>query len=101
MPPAKSGGSMISLRVSSHQSDSRTAVRQVRHWFVAGAILALSLGATPRARAQTSATVNVSVDGASPGTPLQPVWPFFGFDEINYTTSAEGKELLSALASAN
>lgn len=45
--------------------------------------------------------VSVSVDSASSGTPLEPVWPFFGFDEINYTTSPEGKELLRALVGAN
>ncbi|HEY3235631.1 MAG TPA: hypothetical protein VGJ84_13020, partial [Polyangiaceae bacterium] len=73
----------------------------VRRPFVARAVLALSLGVAPPASAQASAIVNVSVDGASSGTPLRPVWPFFGFDEINYTTSPEGERLLSALASAN
>jgi xylan 1,4-beta-xylosidase len=74
---------------------------QVQPSFVAGAMLALSLGAASEAGAGTAAVVNVSVDGASAGAPLQPVWPFFGFDEINYTTSPEGRQLLSALATAN
>lgn len=74
---------------------------QVQLSFVAGAMLALTLGVASAAGAETAAVVNVTVDGASAGTPLNPVWPFFGFDEINYTTSSEGRQLLGALATAN
>ena len=35
------------------------------------------------------------------GTPLEPVWPFYGYDEVNYTTSAEGKALLDELVAGN
>jgi xylan 1,4-beta-xylosidase len=51
-------------------------------------------------RAQ-GAAVEVVVDATAAGAPLQRVWPFFGYDEINYTTAPEGKALLAALASAN
>jgi xylan 1,4-beta-xylosidase len=45
-------------------------------------------------------TVDVSVDATAAGTPLERVWPFFGYDEINYTTTPEGEALLGALAAA-
>src|SRR6478735_6731739 len=61
--------------------------------------LVLGLGYAVPARAQ-AAIVNVMVDGTADGTPLEPVWPYFGFDEINYTTSPEGKALLAKLAAA-
>ena len=57
------------------------------------ALLALAGASAPsRARAQTTAavTVNVSVDATAAGTPLERVWPFHGYDEINYTTLPEG-----------
>lgn len=61
--------------------------------------MALVLACVPPARAQAGPpTVNVSVDASAAGTPLEPVWPFFGFDEINYTTSPEGEALLRTLA---
>ena len=53
------------------------------------------------ARAQTPATVNVSVDATAAGTPLERVWPFHGYDEINYTTTPEGKALLGVVAAAH
>jgi len=64
--------------------------------------LALVLACTLPAGAQAlPATVTVSVDASAPGSPLEPVWPFFGFDEINYSTSPEGEALLRTLAAAN
>ena len=54
-----------------------------------------------RARAQAPATVNVSVDATAAGTPLERVWPFHGYDEINYTTAPEGKALLGTIAAAH
>jgi xylan 1,4-beta-xylosidase len=42
----------------------------------------------------------VSVDATAAGTPLNRVWPFFGYDEINYTVAPEGKALLATLAAA-
>jgi len=50
---------------------------------------------------RAQATVEVAVDATAAGTPLERVWPFFGYDEINYTTAAEGSDLLGALAAAN
>jgi xylan 1,4-beta-xylosidase len=45
--------------------------------------------------------VNVSVDATAAGAPLERVWSFHGYDEINYTTTAEGGALLAALAAAH
>ena len=66
------------------------------HTLTAG-LLAL---ASP-ARAQVPATVNVAIDATAAGTPLERVWPFHGFDEINYTTVPEGKALLGTIAAAH
>ncbi len=53
------------------------------------------------ARAQAPATVNISVDATATGTPLERVWAFHGYDEINYTTVPEGSALLGAIAAAH
>lgn len=66
------------------------------YWYLVAGLLAL----TSPARAQDAATAELSVDATVPGTPLQRVWPFFGYDEINYTTAPEGSALLAALASS-
>lgn len=66
---------------------------------VAFAIAAgLGLAFPERALAQT---VSVSVDATALGTPLERVWPFHGFDEVNYSTTSEGKALLATLATAH
>lgn len=49
------------------------------------------------ALAQTPATVNISVDATAAGTPLEPIWAFHGYDEVNYTTTTEGQALLGTL----
>ena len=50
--------------------------------------------------AQAAATtVDVSVDATSAGTPLERIWAFHGYDEINYTTVPQGKALLQTLGS--
>jgi xylan 1,4-beta-xylosidase len=49
------------------------------------------------AGAQTPATVNVTVDATNAGTPLEKVWSFHGFDEVNYSTTAPGQDLLHTL----
>ena len=59
------------------------------------------LGLTSLARAQTPSTVNVSVDATAAGAPLERVWPFHGYDEINYTTTPEGEALLGTIAAAH
>ncbi len=51
--------------------------------------------------ASAPATVNVSVDATADGTPLERVWPFHGYDEINYTTAPEGTALLGEIAAAH
>ncbi len=61
-------------------------------------LLAGLLALTSSARAQAPTTVNVSVDATGAGTLLERVWPFHGYDEINYTTSPEGAALLGTLA---
>ncbi|HVV52856.1 MAG TPA: beta-xylosidase, partial [Polyangia bacterium] len=66
----------------------------------AAVLLGLLAAAAP-ARAQAPATVTVSVDATGTGTPLERVWPFHGYDEINYTTLPEGQALLGVLAAAH
>ncbi|MEP7052167.1 MAG: beta-xylosidase [Pseudomonadota bacterium] len=56
---------------------------------------------TSAARAQAPSTVTVSVEGAAAGSPLERVWPFHGYDEVNYTTTPEGTALLGALVAAH
>jgi xylan 1,4-beta-xylosidase len=53
---------------------------------------------SPGALAQATQRVTIDVDATAPGVPLEPVWAYFGYDEANYTTTPEGKELLSTLA---
>ena len=65
-------------------------------------LLAAATGALPcDARAQTAATVTVSVDATAAGAPLERVWAYHGYDELNYTTSPEGEALLATLAAAH
>jgi xylan 1,4-beta-xylosidase len=45
--------------------------------------------------------VVVSVDAAAAGTPLRRIWPYFGYDEPNYTTTRAGRELLAAVTAAD
>jgi xylan 1,4-beta-xylosidase len=60
----------------------------------------LAMGAL-HARAQAPATVNISVDATGAGTSLERIWPFYGFDEVNYSTTPTGKSLLQELATMN
>ena len=62
------------------------------------AALATTLAMTPKVHAQTPATVNVAVDATSATTPIERVWAFHGFDEVNYTTTMPGQDLLKTLA---
>jgi xylan 1,4-beta-xylosidase len=63
-------------------------------------MLALTGGFSVSARvfAQASSPVTIGVDATSEGTSLEPVWAFFGYDELNTTTTSEGRELLQTLA---
>ncbi len=60
----------------------------------------VSLGLCSVANAQVPA-VTIEVDARAAGTPLEPVWAFYGYDEPNTTTTAEGEELLRTLAEVN
>ena len=69
---------------------------------VAGAALGavLSLTVPPSARAQTGPEafpVAITVDAARPQEVLPPIWRFFGADEPNYATMANGGKLLGEL----
>ncbi len=43
----------------------------------------------------------MSVDATAPGAPLERVWAFHGYDEVNYTTATEGEALLHTIAAAH
>jgi xylan 1,4-beta-xylosidase len=72
----------------------------IRRALLAVAAFALSVGAASTAAAQTQGAVTIEVDATAAGAPLEPVWRFYGYDEVNYTTSAEGEDLLRTLAAA-
>src|SRR5688572_13419237 len=63
--------------------------------------LALSLAAPVPAGAQVEDAVTIHVDATAAGSPLEPVWAYFGYDEINYTTTPEGEALLRTLSTAH
>jgi xylan 1,4-beta-xylosidase len=58
-------------------------------------------GSIPLAHAAEVAPVQVTVDATRPGAPIERVWPFYGFDEVNYTTTPEGVALLRTLVASN
>ena len=58
----------------------------------------LGIGHAADALAQTAA-VTIAVDATGEGAPLERIWPFYGYDEVNYTTTAPGQDLLRALGS--
>ena len=58
--------------------------------------LIMSLAVCLPASAQTP--ININVDATAVGAPLEQVWAFYGYDEVNYTTTPEGEELLRTLA---
>ncbi|MGD0677365.1 MAG: beta-xylosidase [Polyangiaceae bacterium] len=51
----------------------------------------------PPAAAQTATPIDIAVDATAAGTPLEAIWAYHGFDEVNYTTTAEGQALLETL----
>ena len=59
--------------------------------------LSATLASARPVRAQTPATVNVVVDATNAATPIERVWAFHGFDEVNYTTTTPGQDLLKTL----
>ena len=70
-------------------------------WTVCVTMSAGLLALVSPARAQVPGTVTVAVDATASGPPLERVWPFYGYDEINYTTAPEGKALLGTIAAAH
>jgi xylan 1,4-beta-xylosidase len=60
--------------------------------------LVTGLFASYQAIAKAQDPVTIDIDAASDGTPLKPVWAYFGYDEANYTTLPEARELLRTLA---
>ncbi|MEY2931665.1 MAG: hypothetical protein RL033_2414, partial [Pseudomonadota bacterium] len=63
--------------------------------------LVLSSGRRSTASAQTGEGVRLAVDATAPGALLEPVWRYYGYDEANYTTTAEGEALLRTLTAAH
>ncbi|WP_338763205.1 hypothetical protein [Massilia sp. METH4] len=64
----------------------------------AGAVLAAGLLPLAAPAAPASATVKLTVDTRAETGPMTPLWAWFGYDEPNYTTTPNGKKLLSELA---
>jgi xylan 1,4-beta-xylosidase len=62
--------------------------------FVAGLGFSSSVAAQGRA-------VTIEVEATASGTPLERVWSYYGYDEVNYTTTQEGEDLLRTLATAH
>jgi xylan 1,4-beta-xylosidase len=77
---------------ASHRPSARAAV-------VAGAFVSAWLCST--ASAEAAGEVSIAVDATAPGAPLEPVWRYYGYDELNYTTTPEGEALLRTLAAAH
>ncbi len=67
---------------------------------IRSAVLLASLGLSSATSAQP-ADVTIDVNATASGAPLNPIWSYFGYDEANYTTTTEGKELLHTLAQIN
>jgi xylan 1,4-beta-xylosidase len=70
--------------------------RLVRRILCVGATLSCVAGFASTARAQDAVTITIDATGA--GKPLERIWPFYGFDEVNYATTPAGKMLLQELA---
>jgi xylan 1,4-beta-xylosidase len=67
--------------------------------FVLAGIVALAPAGAPAAR-QADRTA-IHVDTADALGPMSPMWAWFGYDEPNYTYTANGRKLLSELAAAS
>ena len=52
----------------------------------------------PSADGVVAAPVTITIDASQVKGELRPFWAWFGYDEPNYTTTANGKQLLSDLA---
>ena len=76
----------------------RVVTRSAPH--LVAAVVA-SLVVRSAAGAPANAPVTIDVDATATGTPLERIWAFHGYDEANYTTTAEGRDLLRTLATAH
>lgn len=72
----------------------------LRSYHLVSALL-VSIFACSQAAAQPEDSVTIEIDATAQGAPLKSVWSYFGYDEANYTTTPEAKELLRTLSSAN
>src|ERR1700682_3176628 len=73
---------------------------RLKRWFLIGAAGAVLVsGGRLAAREPTDSTaVVIEVDAAKPAGTLSGVWSYFGYDEPNFTYSANGKKLVHELA---
>jgi len=62
--------------------------------------LLVGLGRQPCALAQENA-VTIDVDATAARAPIERVWAYHGYDEVNYTTTPEGEALLRELSLAH
>ena len=69
-------------------------VTRLRAAIAALGVAAVGLAGTPPPQ---HAAVTIRVDTAVVGGPMHPFWAWFGHDEPNYTYTANGRKLLSAL----
>ena len=67
--------------------------------FVLAGIVALAPAGAPAAR--QADRISIHVDTADALGPMSPMWAWFGYDEPNYTYTANGRKLLSELAAAS
>ena len=66
-------------------------------WTLAVTVLGLAALNLDAGRAPQNDPVTIRVDTAVKRGPMHPFWAWFGHDEPNYTYTANGKKLLSAL----
>jgi xylan 1,4-beta-xylosidase len=62
-------------------------------------MLVAGTAAWPGFAQDTDAKVSIHIDASSRRGAMTPMWAFFGHDEPNYTYMADGRKLLSELAS--
>ncbi len=73
----------------------------MRRTAAAATLTAVLLALSAPAGAQTAAAVSISVDATAAGSPLERIWAFHGYDELNDTTTPEGEALLQAVVAAH
>jgi len=67
--------------------------------FLAGICASGSASAQGSAAGQDpAAAANLTIDYATRGKPLTPIWAYFGYDEPNYTYMKDGRKLLTEIS---